>query len=86
MEQHKKIKALQGLRMFLFLAIFLSHIGTFSIVKNSIIFSEYFSHGLGAQAVTYFFVLSGFVASVSESGKTATDKKGYFKYIGKKLK
>lgn len=79
----KKIPSLQGLRMLLFLAIFFFHSSMY--IGDKKIYSMILEGG-GAQAVTYFFILSGFVTSLSAMRISIDSKKQYVKYIISKVK
>lgn len=79
-----QIKSLQGLRIILFIIILCFHGGEM-YPNKTIIFKNFFWGG-GTLAVTYFFVLSGFVIGINNDYqiKTIKDYKNYIKHkVGK---
>lgn len=81
----KKIESLQGLRMILFLAIFMYHAATFDVIYESTLHKLFFRGG-GLIAVTYFFVLSGFVGALSCEKIKKWNGITYVEFLKKRMK
>ncbi len=75
---NEKIKSIQGYRMILFLTVFFFHAHFF--IEDTWINKRLFS-GVGVQAVSYFFVLSGFVAAFSGKKILFSGHDEYFAYV-----
>jgi len=76
---NQKINSLQGLRMVLFLMIFMFHLSAFEDIANTAIYQKLFAGG-GTEAVAIFFVLSGFVEAIHDHASiTGNAWKGVYK-------
>ncbi|MEO8886234.1 MAG: acyltransferase [Mucilaginibacter sp.] len=73
-----KFKKLEALRGFAALYIVVNHVFTFDIVKNSAPAIVRLPFRFGQEAVTMFFLLSGFVIYLSVSRSTTIDFPKYF--------
>lgn len=80
----KKIESLQGLRLILFLTIFIYHAAIIDVIYESTLHKFLFRGG-GLISVAYFFVLSGFVGALSCEKIENWDLKSYFKYLKKRI-
>jgi len=61
----QRINSLQGLRAILFVLIFTFHTSMIGNISESLIYINFFKGG-GAEAVAFFFVLSGFIEALHQ--------------------